>query len=178
MCSGISVVSTSEIPVVWSDDGIFFTLLRISTIPLTNTRSTSVSKNLIHKILWNSYELVLLLYEDRNAYGSSEVSQSFGNSITFDCSTDLFRSRSYIEWNLRFNSMPHRLQIDYKKNHYNNQLSYVKSFENLNYLFHDASTSSHIFIWRICAWTDETDLDFIGPVVLLGSFSQFRDRMG
>lgn len=45
MSGRVGVVSTGEVSVVRSDDGVGFTLLDVLSVPLTDTRTTGVGEN-------------------------------------------------------------------------------------------------------------------------------------
>ncbi|PMB63621.1 hypothetical protein BM221_010520 [Beauveria bassiana] len=86
---GISVISTSKVTVVRRQDGIGFTFLDVGTIPLTNARTASVSKN-----------------------NATELLKCLKLTVAGDGGTNLFRSRGDGESSLGLDSVVKSITSD------------------------------------------------------------------
>ena len=85
--------------------------------------------------------------------GASKLTKSFGNSITLNGGADLLRSGSDVEWNLGLNSV-------------------------LQGIFNNAGATSHIFVGRVGARSNKSNLDVDWIAICLGVGSKFADGMG
>ena len=130
MCSGVSVVTASKVPVVRSDDGVSLALPDVLPIPLTDTRTTGVGK-----------------YETTRSLESTNL------TITLNGSANLFRTRRDSELALDLETV-------------------------LSSLLSDGCRAGHILVGRVGAGTNEGDLEFLRPAVLLDFFGKFGDGGG
>lgn len=71
------------------------------------------------------------------------------NPVTFNGGTDLLGTWGHVERRLRLQAVRERL-------------------------LRDARASAHVLVRAVCAGADQTDLDLVGPTVLLGSFTWFQ----
>ncbi|KNC29425.1 hypothetical protein FF38_06588 [Lucilia cuprina] len=85
--------------------------------------------------------------------GTTEFVENISDAVTFNGGTNLFRAGSYIEGNLGFETMFHGV-------------------------LGNAGATTHIFVGRVGAGTDQTDLNVQRITVLLGVLTQFADGMG
>uniref|UniRef100_A0A1L8EHS2 Uncharacterized protein n=1 Tax=Haematobia irritans TaxID=7368 RepID=A0A1L8EHS2_HAEIR len=84
---------------------------------------------------------------------TTEIIEYFGDAIAFNGSTNLFRAGGNIEGNLGFQTMFHGI-------------------------LGNTGTTTHIFIGRVGAGTNQTNFNVNGITVLLGISTQFANRMG
>lgn len=87
----------------------FFTSLR-SHCPMHGPHA--LAKTFVVIEIQEIFQLFALKSNYKITYSSSKFSECFGNTVTFDGSTDLLGSGSDIEWNFRFQAMFHGILGD------------------------------------------------------------------
>ena len=125
---GVTVVSASEVTVVRRDDRVGLTLLDITSVPLTNARTTSVGKD-----------------------NTTELLEGLELTVTLNGGTDLLGTRGDSEGRLGLDTVVEGITSD-------------------------RGGTGHILVRGVGARANQTDLELLGPAVLLDSLAELGDR--
>lgn len=144
MGGGVCIVTTSEVSVVGRNDGVWFALLDVLSVPLTDAGTASIGQD-----------------------HSSKVFKRLELTVTLDGGTDLLRSRSNTELRyIRRFPQGERSLRTYQSLRLNTVIHSILS---------NACCSSHVLVRGVRAGTDQADLKFLGPLVLLYGLLELGD---